>query len=147
MPRWIGTRCYAHRAAIARMALACLVLLVTIIAVLGSADSHAHSGMRRLPNIIVIQTDDQTLAELREPHVMPFTRHLVGDHGTAFSDHIVTTPVCCPSRASLLTGQYAHNHRVTSNRPGYPQLVRKRNVLPVWLQRAGYRTAHVGKFL
>ena len=49
-----------------------------------------------------------------------------------------------PSRASLPTGEYAHNHEVTANH--YP-LRDKGNVLPAWLRRAGHRTAHVGKFL
>ena len=78
---------------------------------------------------------------------MPQTRRLVARPGTRFKESFVTTPVCCPSRATLLTGQYAHNHGTTSNHKGYERLIDKENVLPVWLQQAGYRTAHVGKFL
>jgi N-acetylglucosamine-6-sulfatase len=132
---------------IARVALVCALTGTAAAAVAcakgGSATSAAHEAR---PNIVVVQTDDQTLATLSEPHVMPFTHHLIAEHGTAFSDYVVTTPACCPSRSSLLTGQYAHNHGVTSNRPGYPSLRHKHDVLPVWLQRAGYRTAHLGKF-
>jgi arylsulfatase A-like enzyme len=47
----------------------------------------------------------------------------------------------------MLTGQYAHNHGIMSNKHGYPAFVDPGNVLPVWLQRAGYTTAHLGKFL
>jgi N-acetylglucosamine-6-sulfatase len=98
------------------------------------------------PNIIVIQSDDQSLAETSRA-TMPRTFHLLGDEGTTFRNYIVTTPDCCPSRASLMTGQYAHNHGVSSNGIGYPALRDKSNTLPVWLQSAGYRTAHLGKFM
>jgi arylsulfatase A-like enzyme len=101
------------------------------------------------PNIVVIQADDQTASQFT-PRVMPNTTKLLADHGTTFGEYIVTTALCCPSRASLLTGQYAHNHGVFNNDRaggGYGALVDKGNVLPVWLQRAGYNTIHVGKFL
>jgi N-acetylglucosamine-6-sulfatase len=72
---------------------------------------------------------------------------LLTDHGTKFRNYIATTAQCCPSRASLISGQYAHNNGVTSNAAGYPRLADKGNVLPVWLQRAGYLTMHVGKWM
>jgi arylsulfatase A-like enzyme len=95
------------------------------------------------PNIVLIQTDDQTLRQFTD-NVMPETQRLLVDQGTEFTNYIATTAQCCPSRASLLTGQYPHNHGVTSNNVGYAGLGRKQNVLPVWLQNAGYRTMHVG---
>jgi len=98
------------------------------------------------PNIVLIQTDDQTYKQLTR-RAMPNTKRLLARRGTRFTDYIASTAQCCPSRASLITGQYAHNHGVTSNNVGYPGLVDKGNVLPVWLRRAGYRTIHVGKFL
>ena len=58
-------------------------------------------------------------------------------------------PLCCPSRATYLTGQYSHNHGVRSNDAptgGYHKLDHT-NTLPVWLKDAGYNTAHVGKYL
>jgi N-acetylglucosamine-6-sulfatase len=102
----------------------------------------AQQGSGR-PNIILIVTDDQTDAQLR-PDVMPNVMELAGQ-GATFTNAIVTTPLCCPSRASMLTGQYAHNHRALSN--SYGGLAEKRNTLPVWLDRAGYRTIHIGKYL
>jgi N-acetylglucosamine-6-sulfatase len=98
------------------------------------------------PNVVVIVTDDQTLESFR-PDVMPQTFAKLARRGTTFKQAIVSTPQCCPSRAGFLTGQYAHNNGVVSNQPGYPLLRRKGNVLPAWLQRAGYRTIHIGKFL
>jgi N-acetylglucosamine-6-sulfatase len=98
------------------------------------------------PNIITIVTDDQTLESLRED-TMPNVLQEIGGEGTTFTNAIATTPLCCPSRATFITGQYTHNHRVFANAPGYATLVDKRNVLPAWLQRAGYVTAHVGKYL
>jgi N-acetylglucosamine-6-sulfatase len=98
------------------------------------------------PNLIVVQTDDQTKASLNR-RTMPSTMALLVDRGTSFDDYVVSSPLCCPSRASLLTGQYPHNHGVVSNAGGYASLREKANTLPVWLKRVGYRTAHVGKFL
>jgi N-acetylglucosamine-6-sulfatase len=96
------------------------------------------------PNFLVVVTDDQTLEQMR---AMPKTERLIGRKGTTFTNAVVTTPQCCPSRATHLTGQYGHNHGVLSNKHGYSALVEPGNVLPVWLQRAGYTTAHLGKFL
>lgn len=98
------------------------------------------------PNVVVIMTDDQTTESLR---VMTRTRVLLADRGTTFANGIATFPLCCPARAQFLTGQYAHNNGVRDNIPpdgGYPALDGS-ETLPVWLQRAGYTTAHVGKYL
>jgi N-acetylglucosamine-6-sulfatase len=91
-------------------------------------------------------TDDQ---DFRSMHAMPQTRSLIAERGTTFSTSVVSFPLCCPSRATYLTGQYAHNHGVQwNNAPngGYYKL-RQSETLPVWLRRAGYRTIHIGKFL
>jgi N-acetylglucosamine-6-sulfatase len=98
------------------------------------------------PNIVVLMTDDQTLDSMS---VMAQTNRLIGEQGTTFTRSFVNYPLCCPSRATLYTGQYAHNHGVLGNGPplgGYTRLD-KTNWLPLWLQAAGYRTMHVGKFL
>jgi N-acetylglucosamine-6-sulfatase len=98
------------------------------------------------PNIVLVVTDDQRLDEF-DKRIMPATKRLIGGKGTTFTDTVVTTPTCCPSRATMLTGQYGHNNGVLANAPGYRALVEPQNTLPVWLQRAGYRTAHLGKYL
>jgi arylsulfatase A-like enzyme len=110
------------------------------------APSTADGASAGRPNIILIRTDDQTARQFNA-RTMPRTIRLLAHRGTTFRNSIVTTPLCCPSRATSLTGQYGHNNGVLSNDPGYPALIEKGNTLPTWLQRAGYRTAHVGKYL
>ena len=98
------------------------------------------------PNVVVIMSDDQTVEEMR---VMPQTRNLIGSAGVTFRNSMVTYSLCCPSRATFLTGQYPHNHGVRSNGGtdgGYKKLDHT-NTLPVWLQQAGYVTGHIGKYL
>ncbi|HEU0024197.1 MAG TPA: sulfatase [Thermoleophilaceae bacterium] len=122
-----------------------LTATLLALALLAPSGSTAGEPARR-PNIVVLMTDDQTLESLR---VMPNVRELLGERGTTFSRSFVSFSLCCPSRATYLTGQYAHNHGVLSNRPptgGYTKLD-KSEWLPLWLQQAGYRTIHLGKFL
>lgn len=91
-------------------------------------------------------TDDQTVESVR---VMSRLERLITARGVEFTQSIVSDPLCCPSRATYLTGQYAHNHGVLRNNPpnGGFQALDGRETLPVWLKRAGYYTAHVGKYL
>jgi N-acetylglucosamine-6-sulfatase len=98
------------------------------------------------PNILVLMTDDQTYDSMA---VMPKTRALIGERGTTFTRSFANYALCCPSRSTLYTGQYAHNHGVLGNKPPYGGFTRldTSNWLPLWLQAAGYRTMHVGKFL
>jgi N-acetylglucosamine-6-sulfatase len=123
-----------------------LVLLgLTLAAGCGQGGSAQPEPDQR-PNVVVLMTDDQTLESMR---VMPGVRRMLAERGTTFSRSFVSFPLCCPSRATFMTGQYAHNHGVLGNRPptgGYGRL-RRRETLPVWLDRAGYETMHVGKFL
>jgi arylsulfatase A-like enzyme len=78
---------------------------------------------------------------------MPHTVANVAGPGTTFHNTIASNPLCCPSRATMITGQYGHNNGVMNNNPGYPALADKANVLPAWLRAAGYYTAHVGRYL
>ena len=69
--------------------------------------------------------------------------------GHHFTQSISTYPLCCPSRATYLTGQYSHNHGVIHNAAPFGGYMRldNFNTLPVWMQNAGYRTIHVGRYL
>ena len=106
------------------------------------------SGIRGdAPNVIMILTDDQEPETVR---FMPHVRRQLAGSGVTFSNAYASVPECCPSRVSLLTGQYAHNHGVISNRPpdgGFDAFTNDRNALPAWLQEGGYRTGYVGKYL
>ncbi len=98
------------------------------------------------PNLLVIMTDDQTVDQMK---ALPKTRRLLAARGTTFVNSFVDFSLCCPSRSTFLTGQYAHNHGVLANggpHGGYVHLDHS-NTLPLWLQEAGYYTAHVGKYL
>ena len=84
---------------------------------------------------------------------MPNTLNLIAKRGVTFNRYYVSYPLCCPSRVSLLTGRYAHNNGVKGNvQPnggyfGFSFRAAYTHNLAIWLQRAGYRTIHVGKFL
>jgi N-acetylglucosamine-6-sulfatase len=100
------------------------------------------NALQKRPNVIVIDTDDMNASDL---FVMRNTLSLLAAHGTNFKNSYVSYPLCCPSRATFLTGQYAHNHHVlTDQRFGD---LDSSNTLAVWLRRAKYRTAMVGKYL
>lgn len=104
------------------------------------------SAVLAKPNVIMVMVDDMNVSALQ---YMPNVRSLLAGPGTSFDNSVVSYSLCCPSRATFLTGQYAHNHDVLGNAPpdgGYAKL-RGAETLPVWLGRAGYHTAHVGKFL
>jgi arylsulfatase A-like enzyme len=108
-------------------------------------DATAQVGGQR-PNVVVIMTDDQRTDDLE---AMPETRRAFVRHGVTFQDSTVSYPVCCPSRASYLTGRYAHNHGVWGlylPTGGYGRF-NDYDALPVWLERSGYHTAHIGKYM
>jgi arylsulfatase A-like enzyme len=93
-------------------------------------------------------TDDQTVESLR---VMTNVNSMLARQGTTFDSSFASFPLCCPSRATFLTGQYGHNHTIMGNSApagGYDKLAPTHgNTLPAWLQQAGYHTVHVGKYL
>jgi len=102
---------------------------------------------KRGPNIVRILTDDQDINSLA---VMKKTLSLLGATGTIYKDSVVSLSLCCPARATLLTGQYAHNHHVWDNggnTGGYLHFDNADNSLAPWLKKAGYQTAHVGKYM
>ena len=108
--------------------------------------AQAAPGDQGRPNVVVLMSDDQTQDSMR---YMDRVRELIGERGATFPTSVTNWPVCCPSRATFQTGQYAHNHGVLGNKPplgGFGRLDSTRT-LPVWLKRAGYYTAHIGKFL
>ena len=97
------------------------------------------------PNVMVIEADDMRWDDLRW---MPHVRRLLQDKGLTFENSFAPYPLCCPSRASFLTGRYTHNHRVYSHVDAYGfTAFRDRRTIATVLQKAGYRTGLVGKYL
>ncbi len=124
-------------------------LLLALVAVTGRAlaqDGSSAEAIARPPSFLVVLVDDQAKNTFKSRY-MPTTFRQIVDRGTTFTNGLAAPPLCCPDRAGIITGQYPHNHGVFSNRPGYPALQDPENTLPVWLQRAGYRTGLVGRFL
>lgn len=112
----------------------------------GPTSSLPDLGPGSRPNIVLIMTDDMALSDLEQ---MPRTRRLLGGRGMTFTEGLAPNPVCCPARASVLTGMESHNNGVWSNKAphgGYGSLTEGTR-LPEWLQEAGYRTAFLGKHL
>ena len=97
----------------------------------------------RPPNILLVITDDQRASASMQ--ALPTVRRLFGRGGRTFTNAFATTPLCCPSRASIVTGRYAHNHGVHTNDDGMD--LDARATIQRHLQDAGYRTAVVGKYL
>src|SRR6187551_1482670 len=82
-------------------------LSVAMLLLMGSAQA--------APNILLILTDD--MAPSMEAY-LPRTRSLVMDKGAKFTRAYFNDPLCCPSRATMLTGQYVHNTTVWDNEHG-----------------------------
>jgi len=120
--------------------------LVAAVLVAPASGADAAQQSQRQPNVVVLLSDDQTVEEMR---YMPEAQRLIGAAGTTFTTNMTNWPLCCPSRATMLSGQYAHNHGVLGNVAplgGFGNFDTA-HALPVWLRQAGYYTAHVGKLM
>jgi N-acetylglucosamine-6-sulfatase len=128
-------------------ATAALLLALGAAGAAGSATAAATNrhGDQRL-NVVVILSDDE---RSDGTSVMKNAQTLLANHGVTFTNAHVTTSMCGPSRASILTGQYAHHTGVLDNfgPHAYPAFKEQSEDLPVWMQRAGYQTALVGKYI
>ncbi len=115
-----------------------------------AAPGSAIAASATRPNIIFILTDDQDTQSIA---VMPRLKTLLIDRGTSFSNFFVTYSLCCPSRSTILRGQYPHNHQVLSNTPPsggfarFHSLGNENSTIATWLESAGYRTILTGKYL
>lgn len=134
-----------------------LVLVVLPIVSVGSSARAAANP----PNVVLIVADDQPVGTLR---AMPNVRELIGAEGTRYTSSYVSNPICCPSRASILTGMYSHSTMTYTNQDGSgdeadPWLRfggayafheiggNEGRTLAVRLQELGYHTALIGKYL
>jgi arylsulfatase A-like enzyme len=102
------------------------------------------------PNIIFILVDDMRwdqLSVMGHPFIKTPNLDRIGKEGMIFHNAFVCTPLCSPSRASFLTGQYPHKHRIINNdRNGLASISHKMTTFPQVLRRSGYETAFIGKW-
>lgn len=101
------------------------------------------AGQATGPNVIVFLTDDQRAMDTLEH--MPATLGWFAQGGTTFTEAFATTPLCCPSRAAIMTGRFNHNNGVRTNADH--ALLDHGSTIQRSLSDAGYRTALAGKFL
>jgi arylsulfatase A-like enzyme len=143
-----------------------LFALVSMLVGLGITASHPESSHAQTapppdptdPNIVFILTDDMRKDDLKVRY-MPETQRLVANVGMTFNNAFVTTPLCCPSRATIMRGQYAHNtgiwYNVNHFNPdghdggweGYQKNGWEADNVATHLDAAGYQTGLFGKYL
>ena len=125
-----------------------LVTLIAALLVAASVAPDARTAQHVPPNVVFILTDDLSWDLVQYmPHVQQMQRE-----GMTFTNYFVTDSLCCPSRASIFTGRYPHNHGVLTNTPptgGFSAFRRgaESSTFATALQDAGYRTSLMGKYL
>jgi N-acetylglucosamine-6-sulfatase len=130
-----------------------LFVLIGVFATLGMTASQPDTSVAQTagkPNILFILADDMRASDLDH---MPNTQSLLARQGVKFTKAWTTRSLCCPSRASTLTGQYAHNHGVWVNVPpmggfwNFYDNGLENSTIATWLNDAGYDTILIGKYL
>lgn len=123
-------------------------IILTVFLAMQPQDPRRFAAEGDKPNIIVIMTDDQRWDAME---TLPTVTKTLASRGVTFTNAYVTTPLCCPSRASFLTGLYTHNTGIWENNglgENTDRLGNKnKQTIAVWLNRAGYQTALIGKYL
>jgi N-acetylglucosamine-6-sulfatase len=127
------------------------LLLVLLAFSLSFSTASAQDGSAEKPNIVLILADDLDYASAQQ---LPNTKSLIADRGAVFDNAFNSYPLCCPSRATILTGLYAHNHHVESNSTaqggGWPRFRdegHEQATIALKLQQNGYRTGLFGKYM
>jgi N-acetylglucosamine-6-sulfatase len=130
----------------------------SLVSCLPSAQGKEQAGRGQVPkppNVVLILTDDLTVQDLGSGNLehMPNVKSELVEKGTSFDSYFATNPLCCPSRASILRGQYTHNHQILHNEPplgGFEKfrfLGHENSTMATWVKEQGYRTALFGKYL
>ena len=142
-----------HPMSVFRVRPDCWLLTAAVLAAtagLAAAGAAAGPPAPARPGIVLILTDDEDVAS---HELMPKTRALLERRGVRFDNFFVSYSFCCPSRASILRGQYAHNTQIVGNElpyGGFEKLRQRgleRSTVATWLQEAGYHTALLGKYI
>ncbi len=102
------------------------------------------------PNIVFVLTDD---LDSNSVEYLGGLRNIMGQNGTTFEKAFVSNSLCCPSRATILRGQYPHNHGIRSNVPPwggqdkFRSTGKDQSTVATWLNDAGYQTKFIGKYM
>lgn len=121
------------------------IVMTFVISLIPAVASPAVASPPPRPNVLVVMVDDMPAHTLWVLDDM-----LTELGGTIYDNAVVQHALCCPSRATFLTGQFSHNHGIVTNKGGWARFARSSRYddhLGVWLQAAGYTTAVVGKML
>ena len=115
-----------------------------------AAEESTSGDASQIRNVVLLLADDLDWPLFDD---VPLLSEFM-DQGTTLTNFVVTESLCCPSRSSIMRGQYVHNHKVISNIPQtgggwqtFYDLGRQKDCLPVWLSEAGITTSHFGKYL
>ena len=144
-PRWGGVAVLRRRVG---QTLVAAAVLAGLMSMPGGGPPRA-AAVVTPPNIVFIFADDLDRTVL--PH-LPNVQRLLVDQGTTFPNFIYNIGLCCPSRATMLRGQYAHNTGVLGNKAtdgGFAKVYQngiERSTIATWLQGGGYATGYVGKY-
>jgi arylsulfatase A-like enzyme len=129
-------------------------LFAAITVVWSSTGSIDRATASRPPNVVLIVADDLDARLLdQHPALFPNFHSLIAQHGTQFTNSFVVDSLCCPSRATILRGQYNHNTGIYGNVlphggfQRFQQLGREQSTIATWLHDAGYTTGIFGKYL
>lgn len=129
-------------------------LIISSLLLLSSVDAMAQNKK----NVITVMVDDlstEVFEDLITNGLVPNIKTHIIDRGLTFNNSFSTNPVCCPSRATYLTGQYSMNNGVLDVATGIqywldrksPAFGGENNTIATWMQKGGYYTGHVGKYL
>jgi N-acetylglucosamine-6-sulfatase len=125
-----------------------LATVVVLVAAIGALRSEASAAER--PNIVFVLTDDLSSHDMQ---YLGRLRNIMAQNGTTFQRAYVSDPLCSPSRATILRGQYPHSHGIRGNLPPdgghdkFRDMSKDQSTVATWLDDAGYRTKFIGKYM
>ena len=145
-----GRRARRHAMGSGARAVGLITLLCSVVVMTPLRSVPVAAGSPGRPNVVVVMTDDMSTAELEH---LPHVQELLVRQGRTFDEYAVSVPVCCPSRVTMLRGQYAHNTGVLRNVGASGGFVAahdaglEADMLGPLLHRAGYTTGLIGRYL